>query len=265
MQRWSTLMTRQTASDGLRFVSLNDPSASTECGHDSGPSATFRIRGEWQSTRCVRPRLALAALSALFITVVVPTSPVAAQRRGFVTVIDAYESARNRGDMDAAVALFADDAVVIDSAGATHRGRQQIRLLLQPGANPDWAAEVTDRTTSDDIVVWTERVGVHGTARSLRVAANVRGGAIMALAYGGRDMLPYDTSNAVTAPVLPAAYGLAGVLFALLGSLGVVAVSTPHPADTALRGSLFAHLQRWSRSRSKWQPEGGDPDRSEPV
>ena len=208
-----------------------------------------RRRQECRPTRWARPRFALAAVSALFVALVVPTSSAGAQRGGSAAVIDAYESARNRGDMDTVVALFADDAVVVDSAGATYRGRQLIRLLLQPGANPDWAAQVSNCTTSGDYIFWTERVGVHGTARLLSVAAIVRRGSIKALAYGGRESLPPDTSTTVATPVLPAAYGLAGVLLAILGSLGIVTVSPPRPGHTAHRGCLLVHLRRWSEER----------------
>ena len=236
-----------TSADCVRPQST-DLSASTE-GRQDGPPLARRTRRGCRPTRRARRRLALAALSALFVAVVVPTSSVGAQRDDSAAVIDAYESARNRGDMDTVVALFADDAVVVDSQGTTHRGSQQIRLLLRPGVNPDWAAEVTDCTIDGDYIFWTERVGVHGTARSLSVAAIVRGGSIKALAYGGRESLLSDASSAVAAPVLPAPYGLAGVLFAILSSLGVIIVSTSHPGHTALRGSMLAHLRQWSERR----------------
>jgi len=157
-------------------------------------------RRKCPKTRWTRPRLALVAGFALLVAVVVPTSSASAQRGGSAAIIDAYESARTRGDMDTVVGLFADDAVVVDSAGSARRGRQQIRLLLQPGKNRDWAADVTDGTVSGDYIFWIERVGVHGTARSLSVAAIVRGGSIEALAYGSRELLTTYTPSAVAPP-----------------------------------------------------------------
>jgi hypothetical protein len=197
------------------------------------------------------PRLAVAALSA-FIAVAVasPVSATGAEHGSPAAVIDTYESARNRGDMNTVVALFADDAVVVDEAGTLHRGRQTIRLLLQPGINPDWAASITDLTVIQDYVFWTERVGVHGTARTLSVTAIVRDGSIKVLAYGGAQSSPTVSSSTEAAPVLPAAVGLVGVLLAAIGSLGIITVSRVRPAHTPLRGSLFAQLRQWSEGRS---------------
>jgi hypothetical protein len=214
-----------------------------------------RRRRDCRPPRRLRPRLALVAASALFVAVLVPTSLAWAQMGGPAAIIDAYESARNRGDMDTVVKLFADDAAVVDSDGKAHRGRQQIRLLLRPGVHPDWAAEVTDRTIIGDDIFWTERVGVHGTARSLSVMAIVRGGSIEVLAYGGGEWLLPSTSSTTGTPVLPAPYGLAGVLLAILSSIGVVTVPTSVRGQTALRGTLLVHLRRWSEGRSQWRRE----------
>ena len=192
----------------------------------------------------------MAAVTALVVAVVVPNSSAEAQQRDPAAVVDAYESARDRGEMDAVIALFADDAVVVDSAGVSHRGRRQIRLLLQPGANPDWSVVVSGRTINGDYVFWTERVGVRGTARSLSVAAIVRDGAIKALAYGGRDVPLADTPSGDSAHSYS---GLAGVLLAILGSFGIVAMASSHPGDTALTGSLLPHLRQWSEGRAHRQ------------
>jgi hypothetical protein len=192
-----------------------------------------------------------AAVSALVIAVILPTSIASAQRGGPSAVIYAYESARNRGDMDTVVALFSDDAVVLDSTGKEHVGAQQIRLLLQPSVSPDWAADITQWTITGDRVYWTERVGVRGTARSVSVAAIVGDGSIKALTYGGRQLAPSDMPNAGKAPALPATYGLALVLLAMLGSLRIILLTTPNSGHSALRGSLVAHLRQWTDSRQQ--------------
>jgi hypothetical protein len=208
-----------------------------------------------RSIPCDGLRLVVAAVSAFIVAVVVPISSALAKEDDPGTVVDAYESARDRGDMDAVVAFFAEDAVVVDSAGAMHRGRQQIRMLLQPGVHPDWSVAVIDRTLDGDHVFWTERVGVHGTARPLSVAAIVRDGSIRELAYGGRELISSTASSSVAAPLLPAALGLVSVLLAAVSSLGIVVVSRSQPGRTILPGSRLAHLQRWSEGRSHRQPE----------
>lgn len=109
--------------------------------------------------RVRQPVLASAAVTVFIVVAIVTTSSAGAQQDYPAAVINAYEAARDRGEMDAAMTLFADDAVVVDSAGAIHHGRQQIRILLQTGANPDWSVGVSNPTVNGDHVFWTERVG----------------------------------------------------------------------------------------------------------
>src|SRR5256885_11390793 len=47
-----------------------------------------------------------------------------------VTVVTAYEMARNRGDIDAALAYFADDATLVQR-NTVYSGRDEIRRYLE--------------------------------------------------------------------------------------------------------------------------------------
>lgn len=208
----------------------------------------------WRRAQGVRLLSALGAISACVVLACIATPTAAAQQGDPAGVISAYESARNRGDMNTVVGLFADDAVVIDEAGTVHRGPQQIGLLLKPGISPDWAADPSNCSISGDHIFCTERVGVHGTARFLNLAAIVNDGSIQAMSYGGRELLPAEASNQDGAPVVPAAFALAGFLLAVLCTIDIGAVLTPHGRRSALRGSLLAHLQRWCEDRSDHQP-----------
>lgn len=48
----------------------------------------------------------------------------------------AYDAAWNKGDMDALLACFTDDAVIVDPRGGVTRGRDEIRHLLSTVIHP---------------------------------------------------------------------------------------------------------------------------------
>jgi hypothetical protein len=76
-------------------------------------------------------------------------------------VITAYEMARNRRDLDAAVSYFSDDAT-ISQRTTTFSGKDEIRKFLDGVSTRSRFVVVSDRHSSGNRVTWTERSGVQG-------------------------------------------------------------------------------------------------------
>jgi hypothetical protein len=77
-------------------------------------------------------------------------------------VVTAYETARNRQDMDTALSYFADDAT-ITQRNTTFTGKDQIRKYLDTISARSPYIVVADRHASGNIVSWTERSGAQQT------------------------------------------------------------------------------------------------------
>jgi hypothetical protein len=73
-------------------------------------------------------------------------------------VITAYEMARNRRDLDAALAYFADDAT-ISQRTTTFSGKDEIRKFLDGVSTRSRFVVISDRHTNGNRVTWTERSG----------------------------------------------------------------------------------------------------------
>ncbi|HEX8969065.1 MAG TPA: nuclear transport factor 2 family protein, partial [Chloroflexota bacterium] len=73
-------------------------------------------------------------------------------------VISAYETARNRRDVEAALSYFADNAVV-RQRNSTFSGTDEIRRFLTGISTRSRFIVVSDRHTSGNLVTWTERSG----------------------------------------------------------------------------------------------------------
>src|SRR5438128_2394126 len=76
-------------------------------------------------------------------------------------VVTAYEMARNRRDLDAALMYFADDAT-ISQRTTTFSGKDEIRKFLDGVSARSRFVVISDRRTSGNRVTWTERSGVTG-------------------------------------------------------------------------------------------------------
>jgi len=77
-------------------------------------------------------------------------------------VVTAYETARNRQDMDTALSYFADTAT-ITQRNSTFTGKDQIRKYLETISARSPYIVVSDRHASGNIVSWTERSGAQQT------------------------------------------------------------------------------------------------------
>jgi hypothetical protein len=99
------------------------------------------------------------------------------------TVIAAYETARNRQDMDTALTFFADNATVTQR-NTTFTGKTEIRKYLDTIAARAPYIVVSDRHSSGNIVSWTER-----TASSASQQATAQSSARLPTYTGGQTSL----------------------------------------------------------------------------
>ena len=78
-----------------------------------------------------------------------------------VAVIQAFDAAWNAGDLEKAMAFFADDAVVTQLPpppdGGVYRGKEQIRRWAEPQI-PGFHVDSRDRQASGETVTWTAQV-----------------------------------------------------------------------------------------------------------
>ena len=191
-------------------------------------------------------------------------------------VISAYEMARNRRDVDSAMAYFADDAT-INQRSTTFVGKDEIRKFLDGVSARSRFVVVSDRRVSGSRVTWTERSGTQGTSAqgqpmSLAQAQAAGGGPngasnsnafvvnVEAVVHDGKihmlSYLPTSQPQRVDPALdgraqLPASVGLGAVLAVLLGVLMVASAGLTHrgASPSRLRGRLMHDLQGWSAAR----------------
>jgi hypothetical protein len=216
----------------------------------------------------LRIGLALAVGLVIVIGSGVVTNMARAQTSGDpAAVIVAFEMARNRRDIDAALSYFADDAT-ISQRNTTFSGKDEIRRYLDGATNRARFAVVSDRRASGTHVTWTERstgagplpqpqgatqanAGVNGNAFVVSVEAIVQDGKIRSLAYmAGSQVGRIDPALDGRAQ-LPASAGLAAVLLVVLGLVVSASVSLRRSAAGAstLRGRMMQDLRGWSAAR----------------
>jgi ketosteroid isomerase-like protein len=117
----------------------------------------------------VRLWLAMIAGAGFLVISGVIASMARAQPTGDPTaVITAYEMARNRHDLDAALTYFADNAV-ITQRNTTFSGKDEIRKYLDTASTRSRYVVISDRNASGNIVTWTERTTLQGNDPSGRI------------------------------------------------------------------------------------------------
>lgn len=109
-----------------------------------------------------------------------------AQSSDPAAVIDAYISAENARNIDAALELFANDAVVSESPDPipvlTHSGKDALRAYLQRLVDGFVTVEkVSAPALVDDHVEWTEIISESALVETRRVEAQVQDGKIKSL------------------------------------------------------------------------------------
>jgi hypothetical protein len=193
-------------------------------------------------------------------------------------VITAYEMARNRRDLDAALTYFADDATVSQRA-TMYAGKDEIRKFLDTASARSRFVVVSDRHSSGNRVTWSERTGGATTTQGqsqggglngalvasnsggttsafvVNVEAVVQDGKIRSVAYlSGNQVARLDPALDGRAQ-LPATAGLGAVALVLLGALTIASIGggwrRPALTDSSLRGHLLRDLRGWSATRQQ--------------
>ncbi|HEV7664409.1 MAG TPA: nuclear transport factor 2 family protein [Chloroflexota bacterium] len=187
-------------------------------------------------------------------------------------VITAYEMARNRRDIDAALTYFADDASV-SVRNTMYSGKDEIRKYLDGPITRSRVVVVSDRRATGTHVTWTERAGTQASGQGQQLpgqAAGNNGGAantpnsfavnVEAVVQDGKiRSLNYLTGNqaARTDPALegraqlPATVGLGAVLVILLGLVVFASIGLRRSTagGSTLQGTLMQDLQGWTSAR----------------
>jgi ketosteroid isomerase-like protein len=178
-----------------------------------------------------------------------------AQDAGPDTVARAYESARRSSDLDALLALFADDAVITDRLGYKHAGTAEIRRLLQIASSRGQALAITERRVSGDHVSWVEQAATPDLNFAFAVDAIVQGGRIRSLVYRDYGPAGLGAEPSVVGTLVPAPLGLVVPLLVL--TVATIILSVPHPgAASRSRGrtALLAGLRQWQQTRQPPEP-----------
>jgi len=175
------------------------------------------------------------------------------------SVITGYEMARNRRDVDAALAYFATDATIVQR-NTTFTGHDEIRRFLENATARSRFIVVSDRQVSGDQVTWTERNGGGQGTQSqfqnlagfqLTVEATIQDGKIKSLAYTGFGQASTPTPSVDARGQVPAAIGPGAVVLLLAGVLLIASAGASRPggANSRLRGRLLADLRGWAAAR----------------
>jgi hypothetical protein len=163
-------------------------------------------------------------------------------------IVDSFERARNQRDVDAALAFFADNAVVrVEERNAmSFTGKAEIRRFVQTmGVRPP--PQVTsNRHVVGNTVSWSERAQGQGGQQQppmdLKVEAIVQEGKIISLVYRVALPPPPASPQAESAARMPAVFAPLALLV-VGGGLLLAASHTPRRgATSALHGRLIAAL-----------------------
>jgi hypothetical protein len=198
-------------------------------------------------------RLPRAVVLCVLLTLAAPCWTAWAQADANPSLVDSFEAARSRRDVEAAVALFTDDAVIRDRSGREHVGKEQIRQFMLLTASRGRTLPVAVHAIGNNRIAWTERITTQVSTLEFNVEAVVQDGRIKALIYGdgvgsGRVEPLTDTSGS-----LPALLGVGTVALVLSASVAVVSLGLPRRelAGSALEGHLVTGLQQWAATRRR--------------
>ena len=166
-------------------------------------------------------------------------------------VVDSYERAWGLQDVDGAMALLADDAVITfqDPRVRSLTSHQQIHDFLQGAGLQGAPPLTTSRQVDANQVVWSERIEGHvlNTAE-VTVQAVVEDGRIQSLVYRSGRLVRGSGSPSVAGTPEWAGAVLGAVALLGLGLLSLASVRTHVRAGSNLRGRLMADLRLWSAS-----------------
>jgi hypothetical protein len=189
---------------------------------------------------------AVVLLVLLFATLPTVTS---AQVTDAPRVVDAYERARNSRNIDAALALFADDARISlpPRSSITFTGKAEIRGFLETMSMRTPPLITSNRNVAGSTVTWNERdAGTRSTANDLTVQVIVRDGKIQSIQYRPASASPIRANAVVGPEPVPAAVALGSLLAAGLGLLAIASLgSRRRRSASTLSGKLMVGLDHW--------------------
>jgi hypothetical protein len=163
-------------------------------------------------------------------------------------VVDSYERAWGQHDVEGALALLADNAVITlqDPRPRSLTGQQQIREYLQSVALQSPPQVTMSRQVDGNQVIWSERLDRQVTGASeVTVHAVVEDGKITSLVYRmGRLVRGPGNSAVAVTTASPGAILGAIVLFGF-GLLSLAGVRSRVRSGSNLRGRLMTDLRLW--------------------
>ena len=162
-------------------------------------------------------------------------------------VATAYATARKSGDTEAMLAVFADNAVVIDRLGYSHTGRDEVRRVLQISNSRGRGLAVTDQRVSGEHVFWVEPTATPMLTLATSVEAVVEGGRITRLVYRTDEEVQARPPS--LGDPLPAPLGMIVSLLLAGVSLTVLCLATRPARAAQPRPGLLGGLRRWSQAR----------------
>jgi SnoaL-like domain len=154
-------------------------------------------------------QLAIRIVCLVLVLLLAVPSPTAAQSSDPVAVIESLDTALNAHDRDAALALFADDAVVKDGdpalgASGNFVGTDQIRSWIAAIVDPALRFHITSSgyQVAGNIVTWSWRASI---ADFLPLGVDPEHGTSAALIQGGKIIFYSLASSAEWRATLHAA------------------------------------------------------------
>jgi hypothetical protein len=169
------------------------------------------------------------------------------------SVVAAFELARNRGDVDAALAFFANDATIRQRT-TVFTGRDEIRRFLEGLTSRGRYPAISNRRIEGSRVLWGERTaGTNQNLPETSVEAVVVEGKIRSIVYQGGPITARVQAAVDTRGQLPALFGTASVAMLLLGSVLVASTrfNRRRRIASSLQGQLMDDLRGWHTARLK--------------
>jgi hypothetical protein len=196
-------------------------------------------------------RLRLARACALVLgAVLLLAHAAAAQGMEPPVIVGAFTRARAEQDLDAAVAQFAENAVLQVDRGRirSFAGRDEIRGYIENINVEPAILLVPVRHLADDTVTWSERVlDKRSGTLELTGEAVIENGKIASLVYRtGRLTLVDGQTALAVAPLLPSGMMVSGVALFGVGLLSLSTIGSRRASGSRLTGRMLAALGHWS-------------------
>jgi ketosteroid isomerase-like protein len=165
-------------------------------------------------------RVAVACVRVLLIGLLLAPSAIAAQGTDPLAVVQAYEDAINAGNVEGAMALLADDALISTLHSLSYQGKDQIESFLRIAVAGKIHFEVIGkRHVVGNTVTWIETITFGGRQYRARSEALVQAGQITSIrssaAAAGLPLTGGDSSRGAPWLLAVSGLGIFGIGFAV--------------------------------------------------